>query len=600
MTLSRKLFGALFLICAAAVLLVLAIVFTPSSAGASGGSGGSGGSTSASCPPFSTAPPVAESVAGYSSAALPLLYPDPNDDYGGTIPGSVVAAWYNGMPAPGICSSGSQGLCITDDFSSAQGTRVAALTASTTNLVFGAPRPIQASVDAATHQISNTCGDTATQWSWVVTPSASTQTAYFPTNTQIEVSYSCEPNQTYAWETSSSCLWGIGSCNVQKHARTFFFADQAQATNIPAVSSLYGKTDFTPTAGSTYTLACGGYRPENGDATPPSYGSQSTSNGVCLFGIDCSAGTDFASYNVADPSYWQPGITLSVNVCSDDDDIVINNVCTPCSTVKPGSHRLDNVCVVSTPTLGIDALVSGKSVSSVTVGTKITIQATYVNDKSDPITATDITGGAGGASGSVCGTRNCQTTYAYNKSAATSTYAFTPTTIGTYTFYPQVETKTLNILQDYGNAAKTVTVTAPCPSNAKQSGNTCVCTTQYFTYIGNSCVLSCPSTMHSNGAGSGCVANLPSVNDITFSAMHVRSGSPSTLTWTVANLRSGVTCDITPHPGLASTALTWPSGSVQTVPITQPTTYTLTCGNGSDAPVSKDATVTLIPAYQEI
>jgi hypothetical protein len=504
------------------------------------------------------------------------------------------------MSAPGICDSGSQGSCITNNFDSPQGTRVAALTASSTSIVFGAPQPIQASVDAATHQISNSCGQTATQWSWVVTPSTATQTAYFPTNTQIAVSYSCEPNQTYYWTTSSSCFLGIGSCNVKRHARTFFFATQAEATNIPAVSSLYGTTDITPTAGTTYTLACGGYRPENGSATPPTYNATNNSSGACFFGIDCNSGEDYASYNVADPSYWQPGITLSVNVCDDDDDIVVNNVCTPCATLKPGSHRVDNVCVLSTPTLGIDALVNGASVSSVTVGTKVTVQATYANDASDPIIKTDITGGAGGSSASVCGTRNCKTTFASDKSAATSTYTFTPTATGTYTFTPEVETQTLNALQNYGNVSKTITVTAPCPSNATQSGNTCVCNTQYFAYIGNSCVLSCPSTMHSNSGGTGCVANLPSVNDITFSATRVRSGNPSTLTWSINNLQSGVTCDITPHSGLASTALTWPSGSVQTVPITQPTTYTLSCSNGSDAPVSKTATVSLIPEYQEI
>jgi hypothetical protein len=494
------------------------------------------------------------------------------------------------------------GLCMSpNNFGNTQGTRVGALTASAINIMFGAPEPVQATIDAVTSVQSNNCGQTTARWSWVVTPSGSTQTAYFPTDTQVEVSYSCEPNQTYYWTTSSSCFLGIGSCNVKRHARTFFFATQAES-NIPAVSSLYGKTDFVPQAGTSYTLACGGYRPENGSKTPPSYGAANKNTGVCIFGIDCGGGGDFAGYNVADSSYWQPGITLSVNVCDDPEDIVVKNVCTPCSTIKPGSHRVENVCVMSTPVLGLSALAGGKPVDTVPAGTRITLQATYGTDKTDPITGVDIVGGAGGAGTSVCGSKSClSTTYNSAKSAATSTYSFTPTAIGTYTFYPQVKTKTLDALQNYGNVSKTITVTAPCPANATPSSNGCTCKDKYFAYIGNSCVLACPSGLHATAAGNSCVANLPSANDITFTATRVRAGTPSNLSWSIANLQStGVICDIAPHAGLSSLALSWPAGSVMTVPITQPTVYTLTCGNGADAPVSKDVTISLIPQYQEI
>ncbi|HVZ76047.1 MAG TPA: hypothetical protein VG934_02120 [Candidatus Paceibacterota bacterium] len=589
------------------VFFALLLAFTPSWAQAGGGGGSNGSSTSNSCPPFSTAAPVAETVPGYSSAAPAQLYPDPvigNDKLNNAIPDAVQNAWYDGMPAPGVCGDGGFGLCITDDFSKVQGTRVAALTASTTNVIFGAPKPIQATVDAVTSQESNNCGQTATKWSWVVTPSAVSQTAYFPTDTQVQVSYSCQPNQTYEWQTHTSCFLGIGNCNVKYHARMFLFATQAQATNIPAVSSLYGKTTFTPEAGSTYTLQCGGYRPENGSAEPPSYSVVDQNHGVCFFGIDCSGGSDGATYNVADASYWQPGITLSVNVCDDPDDIVVDNVCTPCSTVKPGSHRLDNVCVMSTPTLTIDAIANGTSVSSVPVGTKVTIQATYVNDKSDPLTKTDITGGAGSSTSSICGSGKCSTVYNSQKSAATSTYTFTPSATGTYTFYPQAQTQTLNVLQNYGNLSKTLTVTAPCPANAKQSGNTCVCTQQYFAYIGNACVLTCPATMQSNQAGNSCIAKLPSADSITFSAERVRSGQSAKLSWSIPSMIAGIACDITPHAGLTTQMPAWSSGSpwtgfVTTIELTQPATYTLSCSNGENT-VSKDVTVQIVPQYQEI
>jgi hypothetical protein len=365
------------------------------------------------------------------------------------------------------------------------------------------------------------------------------------------------------------------------------------------VSGLYGQTNFVPQDSTAYTLSCGGYRPENGDG-PPLHGSANKDSGVCFLGIDCNGGTDFGYYNTADASYWQPGISLSVQICSGDDDIVVDNVCTPCSQVNPGSHRIDNVCVKTDPKLGIKALVNGASVDTVTAGTKVTLQATYVTDSSDPIKGVDITGGTNGSAASVCGSKSClSTSYNGPKSAATSTYSFTPAVPGVYTYYPQVQTKTLNALRNYGGVSKTLTVTAPCPSNATPSGNTCTCNEKYFAFIGNACVLVCPTAMHNNKAGNSCISNLPSAASIVFSAARVRANTPSTLTWSVGSIGAGVTCDIAPHAGLADTALAWPAGSAKTVPITAPTSYTLTCTNGEES-VSTTATVTLIPEYQEI
>ncbi len=608
MAFSRRISGIAFLIGAALVGIALLAISSPSQANAGGGGGG-GSSLPTNCPAFSTAPPVQEAVPGYSSTGPAVLYPS-NAPLGGregeTIPTSVQNAWYNNMPSPGVCGNEQMGVCIAEDFGNTQGTRVAAITASTTNLVFGAPPPMQATVDAVTTLQSNTCGQTATHWSWVTTPASASQNVYVPKNTTVQVSYSCQPNQTYDWETHTSCFLGIGICNVKNHARTFYFATQASSSQGALSSKLSGQTTFTAQAGQSYTLACGGYRPENGSATPPTYAASNSNSGVCIFGIDCSGGTDFASYNVADPSYWQPGIQLSVNQCSGDDEIVVNNVCTPCSTLKPGSWRVDNICVSSTPTDSIDALVGGKSVSSVPAGTKVTIQGVYLSTTTDPITGVAINGGTKDANTSVCGSGSgcLQTTYGVKKAVATSTYTFTPSAPGTYTFYPSVETTVLNVWKNYGDVSKTITVTPPCPANATQNGNTCTCKDQYFAYIGSSCVLTCPQSMHTAKSGNTCIVNLPTSAMIDFSATRVRSGSPSTLSWSIGGMVSGISCDIAPHAGLKSVMPAWTgnatwAGSIPTTPITEPTKFTLICTNGEET-VSKDVTAQLIPEYQEI
>ena len=607
MTLRRHPAGMFFLGAAVSLCFVLLLISAPAQAGASGG-GGSSSSPAPTCAPFSTAPPTLAQIPGYAPAS-PGFYPDraPINDakFNSVVPAAVQNAWYNNMPSPGLCSNAQSGVCLSSDFGNLEGVKVAAITA-TTSIVFGTIPTAQVGVDAVVTTQTNSCGQTATDWSWVTTPSSGAVNMNVPQNTTVQVSYSCVPNQTYDWTTSTSCFLGIGTCNVARHARTYFFANEAMANGSTTSSVLHGQDTFVPTAGKTYTLACGGDRPENGSATPPSYNATSKTTGVCIFGIDCSGGGDFASYNVADSSYWQPGITFSVNQCSGSDDVVVNNVCTPCATIKPGSHRVDNVCVSSIPVLGIDALVGGQSVSSVPLGTKVTIQGTYVSTSSDPITGVQINGGTGDQNTSVCGTKNClSTTYGAQKATATSTYTFAPTAVGTYTFYPSVETTILSAWQNYGTVSKTITITPPCPANAKQSGNTCVCTQQYFSYIGNSCVLTCPPAMHSNKASGSCVANLPTANQIQFTATRIRVGDPSTLSWTIGGMAAGITCDITPHETLKTLMPAWSgspswSGSLQTKPISGVTNFTLTCGNGDDAPVSKTVTVQIIPAYQEI
>ncbi|HVV15217.1 MAG TPA: hypothetical protein VHD55_02355 [Candidatus Paceibacterota bacterium] len=603
MVLHRSLSGLTFIISIFVFLFALAIFFPPSFASAGGGGGGSGGG-GASCPPFATDPPAVAAVPGYKPAG-PTLYEMPGSlgYFDAVVPTVVKRAWYNKMPSAGVCGGQQMGLCMTDNFSVIQGTKIAALTASM-NIKLGKPAASQVSIDAVTKPISNNCGQTSTLWSYVLTPSAGDFTMKVPKGVSIDLTYSCQPNQTYTWETHTSCFLGIGNCNVRQHARSFMFADRA-VSNIPSGSSgLSGTKTFVPQEGTSYSLACGGYRPENGSATPPTYGSASSAGGVCFLGIDCDSGGDFSSYNVKDSSYQQPPLAMSVEACTGDDEVVVNNVCTPCSQVLPGSWRIENICVTSLPVVSIDAFVNGKSVSTTTPGIPVTIRATYVSTTSDPIAGAVINGGTKGKDTPACTGSCMQTTYSRTKATATTTYTFTPSASGVFTFYPSVQTKLLAAWSNYGDVSKTLIVGNACPANATPSGSSCTCNDKYSAYIGNACVLTCPATMHPNMSGSTCIANLPTSAMLDFTALRVREGARSTLSWTIRGMQSGIACDIAPRELLESPMPAYPggstwSGALGTTPIKDPTRYTLSCTNGEET-VSKTTTVQLIPEYQEI
>jgi hypothetical protein len=100
-------------------------------------------------------------------------------------------------------------------------------------------------------------------------------------------------------------------------------------------------------------------------------------------------------------------------------------------------------------------------------------------------------------------------------------------------------------------------------------------------------------------------ALLPTIG--SFTATRVRVGGQSTLSWSISGLSGGGACSISPAPasGTAPDGTIAPDGndpyvgSALTVPITQPTQYTLTCSTPDDSD-SKSVTVNLIPTYQEI
>jgi hypothetical protein len=75
----------------------------------------------------------------------------------------------------------------------------------------------------------------------------------------------------------------------------------------------------------------------------------------------------------------------------------------------------------------------------------------------------------------------------------------------------------------------------------------------------------------------------------------VSKGSASRVTWSAANVAS---CIVSGENGDSWTGLTSPIGGRATLPITQRTTYTLTCRAGSNTLV-KSATVNVLPNWQE-
>jgi uncharacterized membrane protein len=107
---------------------------------------------------------------------------------------------------------------------------------------------------------------------------------------------------------------------------------------------------------------------------------------------------------------------------------------------------------------------------------------------------------------------------------------------------------------------------------------------------------------------------LPSANSLFLSASRVHAGGSSTLTWWVSSgLTTGVTCAVSPGSSIKSgptsingsdTVTSWGSSAspitAQTIPISAPTIFTLSCTNGASAPVSASTVVTLVPTVQEI
>lgn len=128
-----------------------------------------------------------------------------------------------------------------------------------------------------------------------------------------------------------------------------------------------------------------------------------------------------------------------------------------------------------------------------------------------------------------------------------------------------------------------------CPNGQGASGNCSSCNAGYML-SGGSCVLgSAPGTL---GTGSSAFSASPS---------RVQKGESSTLGWTTNGM---VTCGIAGSDGsvplISGTPVSDGQHTATASNITKDTAYTLTCVDGNNNSLSEQATVTLVPSYQEI
>ena len=139
-----------------------------------------------------------------------------------------------------------------------------------------------------------------------------------------------------------------------------------------------------------------------------------------------------------------------------------------------------------------------------------------------------------------------------------------------------------------------------CPANYSPSGSGCV-QTSCANNLNFSLYPSCTCPASYSPSGSICVGTL-GTGSSTFSAdpARVQRGSSSTLTWTTSGMAS---CGIVGTDGsapLASGSAVSDGQHTETAIVTQDTTYTLTCADGNGNSQSEQATVGIVPAYQEL
>jgi hypothetical protein len=226
-------------------------------------------------------------------------------------------------------------------------------------------------------------------------------------------------------------------------------------------------------------------------------------------GIGCQAATVTvvcpAGYTGTPPSCVAPAPT-----CSNGLNINSYPSCTcPANQIQSGS-----ACVapsIPNPTVTIDAGAGPGATRTVTVGTPVTISATFTPGSGDIITNTSL----------VDYQSNALPGISTAVPPTSKSYVFTPSAAGSYIFYPSVQTSAYPAWSNYGRSV-TVMANAPtcadglnssyapsctCPSGQVQSGSACVAATcsnglAYATY-GPSCT--CPASQHLSG--SACAAN---------------------------------------------------------------------------------------------
>lgn len=400
-------------------------------------------------PPAPSTPTI-QTVTGYTPAPfdeypLPVADGSPSNGSGTSIndldnyaqpllpyatPAAVSAAWYDGTPSPQTCYSvlrsdyeaQGQGKCLY--IGDERGARIAAITATP---AFAGFSTIGAGIDLVS--IINGF-NTGAYNTWAYVP-VSPATQYVPKYTPVDVRYACQPSQTYMWASYQNYSLGLWAYTMQQ--RIFRFADRAKINGTTA-GALFKDESRTVSGTETLTLECGGYRPEAGTQVGirPRMNADGFSdteiddffiNGATAFAVrrldDLTMPTKvsyppfygmdritaqfgssakywpwtWAYYNAADASYYHPPVTLTLQACSGNNEIVVNNVCVACPA---GQYRAGNSCTTSPPpSATIDAGAGSGVRVAVAANTPLTITATYQSGSSGS-TATTTTFSASG------------------------------------------------------------------------------------------------------------------------------------------------------------------------------------------------------------
>ncbi|MDE1925221.1 MAG: hypothetical protein KGH79_03505 [Patescibacteria group bacterium] len=177
-------------------------------------------------------------------------------------------------------------------------------------------------------------------------------------------------------------------------------------------------------------------------------------------------------------------------------------------------------------------------------------------------------------------------------------------TTGTNKAAPGSCTTSCELDSNSSNAPATVTWCCPGGGGAVSnsgSGSTNVTASGQTGVTAGSYSLTCPTGVTQSPLVINPLSSLPGIRYF-IPASRVRSGSASTLNWEIDGMIAGISCSIVPVPASGQIAWnsqpTW-SGSATTNPITQITSFTLSCGNGQ-ATTSATTNATLVPSVQEI
>jgi hypothetical protein len=279
---------------------------------------------------------------------------------------------------------------------------------------------------------------------------------------------------------------------------------------------------------------------------------------------------------------------------------------------------------IATPTVGITG--NSQNPVSVSPGTSVAIRGTYVPATGDTLLYTSLNDFE----------QNALPGVAWTPASSPKSYTFTPSRVGSYIFYPAVQTMAHPVWSDYG---KSLTVTVSCPANSTERNNgTCQCVNGYslqagvcvadgvcdvhetnypsctcevgYERQGGQCQMVACEGAHEVAPSCTCEAGYvrtngeciqPAVISILANGtdiMRVRPGTAINLIWSTANVAAG-SCTVRNSAGVVlSTSENRAAPGLAAGLVTQDT-FTLTCQDEAGQTVSDSARVSLLPEFIE-